>query len=454
MNLNSIEWPQSETMEKSVLSVIMQHPNRFYDAPNITFEHFHGPGRGEMFRRISAMIQGDKTTKQSAVDSSTLFDIMAHSGDMERIGGASAFAEVWDYCHSDTYFESYVARLNQFHARRIAVKAAIHMIEAATQEEEIETLVAAASAPITEIHNVLTDSKKPRSTTDLVASALQRYIDRAEGRKSPIGIETGIPEIDRTIRGIHPGRMWVIGAYPSGGKSIFAGQILTRMAMEGTPCVFVTLEMPEDDLMDRCVTQASKVPALAFSDPKTYATATSNEGPTTGILNMIKSGAQKLMNSPFSIRKPSNNRLATVLSVIRRAHREMGAKVAAIDFVQKIHGSPTSNKEQEVAEISHAIQELAAELEMHIIVCSQLNVDGDTKHGRVIEEDADAFLHIVQEMDKKKPNFKQHQHILIAKDRHYSKGGEKLPLIFDKEGIRFIHGFPAKEESKKVVPNF
>lgn len=454
MKFDSIDWPQSESMEKSVLSVLLQYPNRFYDAPGLTEDHFHGPGRAEMFRRVSTLIRGNNTSNQSGVDSSTLFDMMIQSGNLERMGGPSSFADVWGYCPSESHFESHVTRLNQFYARRIAIKAAIGMIEAATEDEEIATLVSAASAPITEIHNILTDSKKPRSTKHLVASALQRYVDRTKGEKSPIGIETGIPEIDRTIRGIHPGRMWVIGAYPSGGKSILAGQILTRMAMEGTPCVFVTLEMPEDDLMDRCLTQAAKVPALAFSDPKTYAASTSAEGPTVGMLNMIKHGANRLMESPFAIRKPSNNRLSTVISVVRRAHREMGAKVAAIDFVQKIHGTPTSNKEQEVAEISHAIQELAAELDMHIIVCSQLNADGDTKHGRVIEEDADAFLHIVQEMDKKKPNFKQHQHILISKDRHHSKGGEKLPLIFDKEGIRFINGYPAKEETKKSVPNF
>ncbi|MCO1498197.1 DnaB-like helicase C-terminal domain-containing protein, partial [Limosilactobacillus reuteri] len=84
--------------------------------------------------------------------------------------------------------------------------------------------------------------------------------------------------------------------------------------------------------------------------------------------------------------------LSTILSAIRRAHREMGIKIAVVDYVQLVKGAKADTKEAEVSEVSHALQEIAGDLEITLIVLSQLNLDGDTKHGRAIEEDADVVL--------------------------------------------------------------
>ena len=106
------------------------------------------------------------------------------------------------------------------------------------------------------------------------------------------------------------------------------------------------------------------------------------------------------------------------------------------------------SKEGEVSEISHALQELAGELGITILVLSQLNADGDTKHGRVIEEDADAVIVIVQDRNKESATYKQHRHILIAKDRHHGSGGARVRLILDRAKLRFIEGDDPTTENK------
>ena len=94
------------------------------------------------------------------------------------------------------------------------------------------------------------------------------------------------------------------------------------------------------------------------------------------------------------------------------------------------------------------MQELAQYLGITLIVLSQLNADGDTKHGRVIEEDADAVLNIVQDRNKESPTYKQHRFILIAKDRHYGSGGTRVSLILDRARIRFVEGSDETEPKK------
>ena len=450
MNQPIREFPASNTIEKSVLSVLLQYPEKLDEAPTLSESHFNTAGMAELFNKVSSMIRANG---KIGIDMSTLIDGLARSGALDRIGGPSALADVMTHAPHPGHFQPHIKSLNVFLARRMAILAAVAVSEAAYEAEDVGELTEALSGPITAIHDTLADIKPPTNTKTLIASSLDRYLERVKGLSSPMGISTGIDELDAALRGLKPSRMWVIGAYPSGGKSVLAGQIAINAAVSGSPCVFVTLEMSEDDIMDRMITQASRCPALAFSDPKQFARMQGKDGPTMEILNHIKRSAETLKGSPLAIRKPSNRSLAAVLSTIRRANREMGAVVAVVDYVQLV-SCRAASKEQEVSEISHAFQEIAGELGLHIIVLTQLNAEGDTKHGRVIEEDADAFIQIVQEMDKKKTNYKQHQNILIVKDRHHSKGGERLPLIFDSEYIRFVRGFPDQPQNSKNEADF
>ena len=104
--------------------------------------------------------------------------------------------------------------------------------------------------------------------------------------------------------------------------------------------------------------------------------------------------------------------------------------------------------------ISNTLQELASELQIFIAIMSQENADGDTKHAKAIEEDSDWTLSIRQNQDKKSDQYKQHQDILITKDRHNGRGGERLPLILDRAKVRFIKGFPDQPEKKGKPANF
>lgn len=450
MNEEIREFPASNTIEKSVLSVLLQYPEKLDEASNLTSAHFHTAGHAEFFGQISEMIRANGA---NGIDMSTMIDRLARSGTLDRMGGPSALSDIMTHAPFPGHFQSHVKSLNVFLARRMAILAAAAVSEAAYAEEDVETLTEALSAPISAIHDTLADIKPPTSTKSLIMESLDRYVDRTKGKASPMGVSTGMPELDAALRGLKPNRMWVIGAYPSGGKSIIAGQIVINSAMAGASSVFVTLEMSEDDIIDRMISQASGSPALAFSDPEQYAREQGKGGPTMEILKDIQRAAQNLCQNPLAIRKPSNRTLSAVLSTIRRAYRETGAWVVVVDYVQLV-SCRSASKEQEVSEISHAFQAIAQELGLHIIVLTQLNADGDTKHGRVIEEDADAFIQIVQEMDKKKPNYKQHQCVLIAKDRHHSKGGERLPLIFNAEHIRFVRGFPEQAANNNNKANF
>ncbi len=151
--------------------------------------------------------------------------------------------------------------------------------------------------------------------------------------------------------------------------------------------------------------------------------------------------------------RPANRKLSTVIASIRKAAREMNVKIAAVDYLQLIRGGDHGTKEGEIAEISHALQEVAQDLGITLLVLSQLNADGETKHGRVIEEDADAVIRIVQDRNKESETYKQHRFVAIGKYRHDGSGGTRGPLILDRDKIRFVRG-EDKTETKATKPKF
>lgn len=435
------EFPNWPPAEKTVLSIFMQRITAMDDAPDLTEDHFHSPCHKVVFTALRVLrerMEGDDIMAQ-------LIHYFHQSGDLGGIVGQGDLAGIFTYNPGVSGLKRNLELLNRFLSRRMAITAGMGLAEAAfTCGEEIERVLEAAGEPITAIHETVTNGKPPLTREILVDRRIEAFRLRTEGLISPMGIPT-IPEIDNCIRGLHPGRIIVIGGYPEGGKSVLASQIITDCAIDGTAGAFFSMEMPEDDVMDRSIIQTARVDAEAFMDPIAYAEKHNVSVKNVEIIRLLKRATVKIKESPLHIVRPHNRNLRTLLACIRRAHRDHGIKVAAVDYIQLITPSPGHRSEEAgIAEISHSFQELAQELKIAILILTQLNQDGDTKRGKVIEEDADAVLQIVQDRDKDSDTYKQHQHILLVKDRHNGKGGTKIPLILCRETVRFKYGMPEK----------
>lgn len=435
---NLIALPFSLIHEKAVLSCLLNNPESLYEVPQLCAGHFHA-GMRDWFTLVKEEIEHGFRDKGEALDPHALVFAANATGRIDAMGGYAQLAELLTFETMTSGLVRNCGVLSEYRARRMAVTAAYRIIEAATTED-VEELTEAIAAPITAISDAMTDSSPPLTLKDVLNESIARFERRANGEESSSGVAT-LPLIDAHLHGAHPGRLWVIGAYPEGGKSVLVSQIILDAAVSGVPCLFLTLEMPERDVMDRMIVQQSRIETRAFTEPKDYAQEHGGEKVTTGLLRAIQGTIPKIGKAPLRIQRPANRNLQTVLAAIRKAHREMGIKLAAVDYVQLIRGGNHGNKESEVSEISHALQEIAGDLGITLIVLSQLNADGDTKHGRVIEEDADVVLNIVQDRDKDSDTYKMHRHILIGKDRHYGSGGTRVRLILDRDHIRFIEGF-------------
>lgn len=430
--------PHALGPEKSVLSSMMKHPEILAEHA-LDPEIFHVPAHRILYRRMKSLEE---------VELVSFVEGLRVAGLLDSVGGPSAVTDIFTYAPSAAHFESHLAMLRDRHARRAAIAACAAAVEAAHDCEDGEAFLEALGGPITTVFDIASAATPPKDTKALAREFLEAFEAKVAGKVLPMGLATGIAEVDRALRGLHPQHMGVISARSGGGKSTMATQIAANLATEGTGVLYLILERTEQSAFQRSVIQTAKIHHAAVVDPAGHAAAHGHAKPDHATLLSIRTAITKLVEANLHIRKPPNRRLATQCAEIRRYVRLHGVKVVFVDQIGLIRGERQRSDSEEVERrgVSNTLQELAHELGITVIVLSQVTDEIDTKGARAIEEDADWWLHIAQERDKKKPNFGEHLHVLIAKDSHNGMAGERLPLVLDHGTLRFVHGFPKEKE--------
>ena len=116
----------------------------------------------------------------------------------------------------------------------------------------------------------------------------------------------------------------------------------------------------------------------------------------------LTGAAGKLANAPLFIDDSSGLSILQLRAKARRMHQQYGVKLFVIDYLQLLHSTArrAENRQQEIADISSGIKSLAKELDVPVIVLSQLNRElekdknrkprlSDLRESGSIEQDAD-----------------------------------------------------------------
>jgi replicative DNA helicase len=193
--------------------------------------------------------------------------------------------------------------------------------------------------------------------------------------------------------GLHGGEMIVIAARPSMGKTSLAMNIAEHVAIEAKlPVGVFSLEMTSESLVLRMLCSRSRV---NLRNVREGFLAERDFPKLTG-------AAGKLASSPLFIDDSSGLSILQLRAKARRMHQQYNIKVFVIDYLQLLHSTArrAENRQQEIADISSGIKALAKELNVPIIVLSQLNRElereknrkprmSDLRESGSIEQDAD-----------------------------------------------------------------
>jgi len=248
--------------------------------------------------------------------------------------------------------------------------------------------------------------------------------------------------------GLHGGEMIVIAARPSVGKTSLAMNIAEHVAIDQRlPVGVFSLEMTAESLVLRVLCSRSRVNLRnvreGFLAERDFPKLTGTAG--------------KLANAPLFIDDSSGLSILQFRAKARRMHQQHGIKLFVVDYLQLLHSTSrrADNRQQEIADISSGIKALAKELDVPIIVLSQLNRDVEREKGRAprlsdlresgaIEQDADVvgllYKPTKQGEDEDFGDSTESEasavNLLIAKQRN-GPAGEDVHLTFLKPYTRF-----------------
>ena len=268
------------------------------------------------------------------------------------------------------------------------------------------------------------------------------------------GIPSGYKDLDELTNGFQKGEFTVIGARPSVGKTALALSMAANISIRHKiPVGFFSLEMSEQAIMQRLISSETRIPS---NNIRAGMLSPLQISKIHDIVGEIYSGLDLLF-----LTSVSDLKMLDLRALARKMIRDNGVKIIFIDYLTLIQAeNKTIPRHEQIAEISRSLKALARELDIPIVVLSQVKRETETRKGPPlladlresgsIEQDADLviFLH---KKDKKNDEESKSDtpgiietDIIIAKQRNGPIGDIKM--VFLPQYTRFES--KSKEENK------
>ena len=287
-------------------------------------------------------------------------------------------------------FDAYLEMLKECTARR-EMRELVFVIQDELQKDQ--SVVNAKANILERIANIqVGNQSKDNSIKQIMLDTIQE-IEKQEKEKDKPSRYTGIADIDRATGGLHNGEVTVLAARPSVGKTALGVQIAMHVAQKGGRVAIFSREMTGTQLGKRMVAHEGLV------DGQRIRTGKLRDGDWDKIIE----ASAKISRWNMWIDDKSAT-VAEVRAVCMELKQKHGLDLVLIDYLQLLTPIDRSNsREREVAEMSRGIKVLALELDVPIILLSQLNRSVANKRPTLdtlresgaIEQDADnvMFLH-------------------------------------------------------------
>jgi len=282
--------------------------------------------------------------------------------------------------------------------RRLLRAGSLLGVYAMQTERRIEDVLDAAEAEVFRVaERQVGDGLAP--VGPLLQATLERIEELGARGGDITGLATGFRDLDRRLAGLQPANLVVIAARPSMGKTSLAMNIAQNVAEhDGTVALF-TLEMSREEVVQRLLS------AMAGVDSHRLRTGQL----TPDLWNRVVRETSRLYQMPFFVDDSSDLTVTSIRAKCRRLARKRGLALVIVDYLQLMQGPGSSeNRQQEIADISRSLKNLARELRIPVIAVSQLNRAleqrenkrprlGDLRESGAIEQDADIVMFIYRD---------------------------------------------------------
>ena len=289
----------------------------------------------------------------------------------------------------------------------------------------------------------------------LLAQSVEKIEELFESQELITGIPTGFNKLDELTTGLHGGELVVVAGRPSMGKTTLSMNIVENAVMtKGSAAAIFSLEMPSVQIATRMLSSLSRINSRKL---RTGQLQQSDWNKLTGTMMMLQDKPIHIDDTPGM----------TVLDMRSKARRlatqyENGLGLIVVDYLQLMQGDGNSeNRVGEISSITRGLKGLAIELDVPVVVLSQLNrgleqrpdkrpIMSDLRESGAIEQDADLILFVYRDevYHKDQEDNKGKAEVFIGKQRNGPLG--TVMLKFLGEYTRF-ENFSAHDGSVSIT---
>ncbi len=431
--------------EQSVIAAVLMDNDCLETFTRLQPSHFYTPAHRIIYNAICYL-----ATKNVAVDLVTLSERLKTMGELENVGGNEYLANLIDIAPSSVNFRNYIAILRKDETLRRLQRAAADITKALTKpDEKQKKFMEDAQSAVQFAERLIFDISKEQERQELtklsndLPTVLNNFELVANNPAALRGIKTGYTVLDSITNGLQKGSLIIIGARPSVGKTSFALNIVLNAALYSKAKVAVfSLEMGKVELVNRAICSVARV-SLSRA---LHGELTPEEW------SRLWDANAKLQNADIYLDASSTITATEILRKCMRLKRERGLDLVMIDYLG-LMGAPATgtrneSRQEQVAANSRMMKMMAKELEVPVLMLSQLNrgvearsdksdsepMLSDLRESGSIEQDADMVLFIHKPKTETQSEQNAHSRdyeakIIVAKNRSGPTPYFKLQFI-------------------------
>ncbi|MBP6901041.1 MAG: AAA family ATPase [Burkholderiaceae bacterium] len=345
----------------------------------------HAP-YGLVFKAI-----GDLVAQHEAADAETVCEHLRLTGGAEAVG---------DLEHLQDLASSVVTPRAVLRYAEAVAEQARHraLLDLAEGMPGLVGRAASAEAAIDQLQAALAQLQRtagrgePKALATFVAEAVAEVNAVAAGDRSP-GWPTGLASLDKALGGgLKPGRVVVVAARTSVGKTSLATQVLLHLGRDAHQGLMLSQEMTGAELAARALAHRGHIAMDRLATAELLADEWS----------ALPMAADELATLPVWLDDTPALRLVDIAAKARAVKRRHGLCLLVVDYLQLCAAEQVKgqSRHHQIEGISRGIKALAKELGIAVLLLSQLNrgaEDGEPelhhlKESGAVEEDADTVL--------------------------------------------------------------
>lgn len=445
--------PNNIEAEKSVLGACFLSRYALQKScENLTADSFYDEKNGKIFSAMSSLSE-----TKVPIDLTTVTSYLKTQNQLSEIGGVEYLTEVLDFVPTASNVDYYIKNVEDASILRRLIETANTIATDGYRTDETVNEILDSSEK--RILNIVKNRKSSefRTIKDVLIKT-EKDLERLSESKGEItGLATGWYDFDRITTGLHENEFIIIAARPAMGKTAFALNLATHIAMEQDKAVALfNLEMSAEQLAMRILSSIGQLEGFKLR--------------TGNLMNndwkRINEAVSQLSGTNMVMDDTPGITIGEIRAKCRRlASSEKGLAIVIIDYLQLISGGKNygANRQQEVSDISRSLKTLAMELNVPVIALSQLSrsVEGredkrplmsDLRESGSIEQDADivAFLYRDDYYNKEARTEDNNSISELIIGKHRNGPTATIELLFKKDTSTFLN---LRKDYKKEVTN-